>query len=59
MIRCSGCKYLEELSIKHKVFYSCQKTKNPGEWWLWQKVPKSHPRWCPRYKGEKDAEQGK
>jgi len=60
MIRCSECKHFDKMPIKTKVFYYCMKHTDGsicnGVQMLWQKVPRTHPRWCPIYRGEKNAE---
>ena len=48
MIRCSECKHFDKMPIKTKVFYYCIK-KYDFNFKLWDKIPKTHPRWCPIY----------
>ena len=58
MIRCGECEYLglwpERISVrwpkKHKTFFGCSvhRTDN-GTCVMWDKVPKRHPNWCPKY----------
>ena len=53
MIRCSECDGLCCRHIQSKAFYHCE--ARPEK--LWLKEPKTHPRWCPKYKeGKKNDE---
>lgn len=49
MIRCGECDGLCCRQIKSKTFYHCE--ARPDR--LWDKIPKTHPRWCPKWKGVK------
>ena len=56
MIRCSECKHCGVVIIQNpyynRSFYSCGIA--PKEVY-WNKVPKGHRRWCPKYKEAKNV----
>ena len=60
MIRCSECDQLQKFGMRNvftgreKVFYECKAYHYC--WRLMSKIPKTHPRWCPRYKEVKRDE---
>ena len=59
MIRCSECTKLEEIPLTHKTLYYCflQRMEAKHGIWeckLWERIPKTHPRWCPKWKGVKN-----
>ena len=63
MIRCSECGHLAKLTTKDKILYCCNLERVRKElnlWeckiWKWNEIPKCHPRWCPIWKGDKNAE---
>jgi len=68
MIRCSECENIKPVELlgnnhkpgsKHKEFYVCCIYWECGlyRFHLWNKVPKGHPRWCPKYKEAKNVKQ--
>ena len=49
MIRCVYCDRLATKKILHKRFFYCPACPEK----LWDKLPLSHPRWCPKVKEAK------
>jgi len=61
MIRCSECTKLDKIPLSTKTLYYCfqqRMEKENGIWGckLWERVPRTHPRWCPLWKESKNAE---
>ena len=57
MIRCIECEHFKPMIIQHKMFYRCIADTNGsicnGVTQLWDKIPRTHPRWCPLWVEEK------
>ena len=56
MIRCCECEHCWPLRVQHREFYFCEALGMCDGAYkkLWNKVPKGHPRWCPKRKEEKE-----
>ena len=52
MIRCSECERFHKVGLRNvftgneKIFWECRSYCGR----LWSRIPKTHPRWCPKYK---------
>ena len=57
MIRCSECDWFHKVVIRNvftgneKIFWQCQGYYGER---LCERIPKTHPRWCPKWKEEKN-----